>query len=115
MMMKWLAFYIIYRRNFPSIRGGHREDLFTLLSAFATLLFALALCGNTALNSCMSFFWKIWRAMENPGGSENFGGKLRRPTKFRRMSKILAENFCVSQNLGGWEKFLRKICAPHKI
>jgi hypothetical protein len=29
--------------------------------------------------------------------------------------KISAENFGVSQNLGGFEKFLRKILAPHKI
>jgi hypothetical protein len=38
---------------------------------------------------------------------ENSCGKFWQLTKFRRIWKILAENFGASQNLGGLEKFLR--------
>jgi hypothetical protein len=85
-----MAFYIIYRRNFPSSRGGHREEFFASLFAlqlcFLLLLFALVLHSTFATLKKLSVPWKT-----------------------------LAENFGASQNLGGFEKFLRKILAPHKI
>jgi hypothetical protein len=41
--------------------------------------------------------------------------KLGAPWKILADLKMLAKNFGASQNLGGFEKFLRKILAPHKI
>ncbi len=99
--MKWwrcgdgneMALYIMYRREFTSIRGGHMRGLFHFAFCFATLLFALALsprgCMNVALRFCRSFEklgvpWKISVPHKNLGGLENSGGI----EKFRRSAKI---------------------------
>jgi hypothetical protein len=88
MVMKWFAFYIIYRRNFPSIRGGHREDFFHFAFCFATLLcnFALQLCFLLLL-----FAWVLHSAFAT---LKKLGG----PWKTLAGLKISAENFGASQN-----------------
>ncbi len=116
MMMRWIAFYILFTKEFSeSLRGTHLTFCFALLwdlcstpSIFVRILH---------LTSCIFFFGQCNKLKKSFGRLENFWQE-----NFWRFLKMFAPNLCAwwknrrkmfAPNLCAWWKNRRKMFAPN--
>ncbi len=125
MMMRWLAFYMLFTKGIFRELERNTHDFFALLCFEIFALLLSFFVRTLHLTSCISFFEKWNKLRKRFGRLENFSRKflalsenlgasweLLRQTfaleKNRRTWKLLRQTFALDEKIGGFEIYCAK-------